>query len=236
MRKNLMIISALFANSLYAASDTQIINYFKAQIPVPTIQIEVQSRTAIENIKGMDYVTIFISDGARGQKTSVFTQGDLIFPDVIDSKAGKSLKKELQAKQFKFNLKKLYKEENKENILTLGQDKSKETLVVFTDPECPFCNKELEKIDERLKTHNLKLIFTPVHERSSLEKAALILKQAKATDDIKKQVEVLKKYFNGSVDEKVSDEEVNNIQSLIQKYFSAGLQGVPYIINEKELL
>jgi thiol:disulfide interchange protein DsbC len=118
----------------------------------------------------------------------------------------------------------------------VGNDSKKETLVVFTDPECPFCNKEVQKIEQRLETYNLKLIFTPVHDRSSLEKSVLILKQASNLKDTKEQVKIIQKYFNGDVDAKVSDEEVQNIQNLISKYFSAGIKGVPFIVNEKDLL
>lgn len=80
------------------------------------------------------------------------------------------------------------------------------------------------------------MIFTPVHDRSSLEKSVLIYKQTAAAKTTAEKITILKKYFNGDVDGEVSDEEVQGIQNLIKKYFGAGLKGVPYVINEKELL
>ena len=88
MMKKLILTTAILSTSLFAATDAQIIDYFKAQIPVPTIKIDVTSRIAIDDIKGMEYVSIDISDGSRIQKVSVFTQGDLIFPDVISVNSG----------------------------------------------------------------------------------------------------------------------------------------------------
>ncbi len=235
MTKKLILATSILSTSLFAATDAQIINYFKAQIPVPTIKINVTSRIAIDDIKGMEYVSLNISDGSRIQKVSVFTQGNLIFPDVISVNSG-SIKEKLDKQKLIKELSSLYKKEEKQNILVLGNDPKKETLVKFTDPECPFCGKEVAEIEEKLKTYNLKYIFTPVHDRSSLEKSILIYKQAGAAKTLDEKIKIVKKYFNGSVDEKVTDEEVARVEKIRKKYFSAGLQGVPLYVNEKELL
>ncbi len=235
MTKKLILATSLLSSSLFAASDAQIIEYFKAQIPVPTVKLAVTSRVAIDDIKGMDYVSLDISDGSRVQKISVFTQGDLIFPDVISVNGG-SIKKKLDKQKLIKELSNIYKTEDKENILVLGNDPKKETLVEFTDPECPFCGKEVAKIDKKLETYNLRYIFTPVHGKSSLEKSSLIYKQAGAAKSIEEKVKILKKYYNGDVDEKVTDEEVAKIENIRKKYFAVGLKGVPFQVNEKELL
>jgi thiol:disulfide interchange protein DsbC len=132
----------------------------------------------------------------------------------------------------------IYAKEEKKNIVALGSDPKKETLVVFTDPECPYCRQELEKIEERLKTNNIKLIFTPVHERSSLEKSVLIYNEtAKAKNEADK-IKIVQKYFDENVkyDQKISDAEIKRIEDLKLKYFGAGIKGVPFMVREKELL
>lgn len=235
MTRKLILAGSILSTSLFAATDAQVVAYFKSQIPVPTVKVAVTSRMQIKEIKGMDYVSIEMSDGTRSQKVSVFTQGDLIFPDVISINGG-SIKDKLDKKKLIQELSKLIKEEKPENILVLGNDPKKETLVVFTDPECPFCGKEVEKIEETLKTKNLKLIFTPVHDKSSLQKSVLIHKQASVANTIEEKVKIIKKYFNGEVDGDVTDEEVAVIENNRKKYFSAGLKGVPFKINEKDLL
>jgi len=235
MTKKLILATSILSTSVFAATDAQIIEYFKAQIPVPTVKVSVTSRIAIDDIKGMDYVSIDLSDGSRVQKVSVFTQGDLIFPDVISIKKG-SIKESLDKQKLIKELANLYKKEDKQNILVLGNDPEKETLVKFTDPECPFCGKEVAAIEEKLKTYNLRYIFTPVHDRSSLEKSVLIYKKAGAAKTLEEKVKIVKKYFNGNVDEKVTDEEVARVEKTRKKYFAAGLKGVPFYVNEKELL
>jgi len=235
MTRKLILAISLLSTSLFAATDAQIQEYFKAQIPVPTVKVTVTSRIAIDDIKGMDYVSLDISDGTRVQKVSVFTQGDLIFPDVISINGG-SIKEKLDKQKLIKELSNLYKEESKENILVLGNDPKKETLVKFTDPECPFCGKEVAQIEEKLKTYNLKYVFTPVHDRSSLEKSILIYKQAGAAKTLDEKIKIVKKYFNGDVDAKVTDEEVARVEKTRKKYFAAGLKGVPFYVNEKELL
>jgi len=207
MTKKLILAGAILSTSLIAATDAQIETYFKSQIPVPTVIVKVTSRTSIEDIKGMDYVSIALSDGTRTQKVSVFTQGDLIFPDVITINGG-SIKDKLDKQKLIQEISKIYKEEKPENIVAIGNDPKKETFVVFTDPECPFCGKEVEKIEQTLKAKNIKLIFTPVHDRSSLEKSVLITKQVATVKTIEEKVKIIRKYFNGTVDEKVTDEEV----------------------------
>lgn len=230
-----LLAGSILGTSLSAATDEQIVNYFKAQIPVPTVTIKVTSRIPIEDIKGMDYVSLDLSDGTRTQKVSIFTQGDLIFPDVITIKDG-SIKDKLDKQKLIMELAKLYKKQDKKNIIVVGNDPKKETLVMFTDPECPFCRKKVEKIEEKLKQYNLRLIFTPVHDRSSLEKSVLIAKQTKDAKNIEEKIKIIKKYFNSNVDKKVTDEEVKEIDEQRNRYFAAGLKGVPFYVNEKELL
>lgn len=236
MIRKTLLASLLFVSTLFGANDGEIINYFKAQIPVPTISIAVTSRVSIDSIEGMDYVSLDISDGERTQKVSVFTKGDLIFPDVISIKDGGSIKEKLDQAKLISELSKLYKAEDPKNILVLGEDESKETLIKFTDPECPFCLKEVEKFEEKLENYNIKLIFTPVHERSSLEKSVLIYEQAKEAPTLEEKIAIVKKYFTSDADEEVSDEDAERIENLRKKYFGAGLKGVPFYVNEKELL
>ncbi len=226
-------LALLISTSLFGATDKEIIQHFKKQIPVPNISIKVVSRKSVSDT--IDYVTIFITDGKNSQGISVFTEGDYIFPDVIDIKKGISLKEQLQREQINKKISNIYINENEKNIISLGNDPKKETIVIFSDPECPFCKKELNKIEDTLKKYNIKMIFTPVHDKSSLEKSYLIYKYAKNEKDDKKKIKIIKKYFNQEVDEKVSDKDIKSIENLRQKYFDAGINGTPYKVLEKEL-
>lgn len=238
MKKVILFVASFFAANLFAATDAQIINHFKNTIQVPNISIEVVERHSVEGVAGMDFVTLNLSDGTRAQKLSIFTKDDLIFPDVISIKQGGSIKEMMEMAELQKKMSVLYTKEDKKNIVSLGNDAKKETIVVFTDPECPYCRQELGNIEERLKTNNVKLIFTPVHQRTSLEKSVLIYNEAaKAKNDAEK-IKIIRKYFDENVkyDQKVSDAEIARIEELKSKYFGAGIKGVPFIVREKELL
>lgn len=238
MKKVILFVASFFAANLFAATDAQIINHFKNTIQVPNISVEVVERHSVEGVAGMDFVTLNLSDGTRAQKLSIFTKDDLIFPDVISIKQGGSIKEMMEMAELQKKMSVLYKKEDKKNILSIGNDAKKETIVIFTDPECPYCRQELDGIEERLKTNNIKIIFTPVHERSSLEKSVLIYNEAaKAKNDAEK-IKIMRKYYDENVkyDQKISDAEVARIDELKLKYFGAGVKGVPFIVREKELL
>ncbi len=238
MKKVILFVASFFAANLFAATDAQIISHFKATIQVPNISVEVVERHSVEGVAGMDFVTLNLSDGTRAQKLSIFTKDDLIFPDVISIKQGGSIKEMMEMAELQKKMSVLYKKEDKKNILSIGNDAKKETIVIFTDPECPYCRQELDGIEERLKTNNIKIIFTPVHERSSLEKSVLIYNEAaKAKNDAEK-IKIMHKYYDENVkyDQKISDAEVARIDELKLKYFGAGVKGVPFIVREKELL
>ncbi|MDD2384268.1 MAG: thioredoxin fold domain-containing protein [Sulfurospirillaceae bacterium] len=238
MKKTILWLASLLYTSLFAATDAQIIEHFKSTIQVPNISIEVTSRKSVESISGMDFVTLNLSDGTHAQKISIFTKDDLIFPDVISIKQGGSIKDMMEAAELQKKLSELYKKEDKKNIITLGNDPKKETIVVFTDPECPYCRQELSKLDERLKVNNVKLIFTPVHERSSLEKSVIIYNETAKAKTIPEKIAILNKYYDENVKytEKITDAEVQRIEDLKIKYLGAGIKGVPFIVREKEIL
>jgi len=238
MKKWIALATLLGAHTLFAATNEELINHFKASIQVPNISITVDGRQSVDGMNAMDFVTLNLSDGTRSQKLSVFTKDELIFPDVISIKQGGSIKEMMEMAELQKKMSAIYAKEDKKNIVSFGNDPKKETLVVFTDPECPYCRQELEKIEERLKVNNIKLIFTPVHDRSSLEKSVLIYNEtAKAKTDAEK-IKITRKYYDENVkyDQKISDAEVKRIEDLKLKYFGAGIKGVPFMVREKELL
>ena len=236
--KRISLAAALVATSLFAATDGQIIEYFKGQVP-ENISITITERAKLDNAKGYERVSTTLSDGTQSQVINIFVKDGLLFPDIIDLKTGESAKQSFEKAQLEQKLGAIYKTEDPKNIVSLGNDKNKETLVVFTDPECPYCRAEIGKIENRLKGVNIKLIMTPVHERTSLEKSYLIYQEvAKAKTDEEK-IAVLRKYFDENLkapETKVSDEAVASMEELRRKYLMGGIKGVPFIIEESALL
>ncbi len=233
MQKNTIISVLIMASALFGATNEEIIANFKARIQIPNIQVKVVARKKVS--KTLDFVTIFLTNGKSSQKVSVFTSGEYIYPEVIDVKSGINLKDKMKRESTNKNIAKIYKNEISDNIIKLGNDPRKKTLVIFSDPECPFCKRELASIEDQLKHNNIKMIFTPVHERSSLAKSFLIYKYAKKAKNDKEKIKILRKYFSQDVDEKVSDEDVKRIEKLRTKYFQAGINGTPYKVMEEDI-
>ncbi|BCX78889.1 histidine kinase [Campylobacter sp. 19-13652] len=233
MKKTLLSIAA-FTSLAFGATDAQIADFFSKILP-PDASFNIISKKDVGN--GFEQVTFEIKGQMDGkevsQKDIIFTNGDFFAPDIISLKDGSSLKDQAQKALSSQSLLPLLKAEKKEYIISVGNDPKKPTEYMFTDPECPYCRAELARIEQELKDKNLKMVLTPVHDRSALEKAALIYKEvAKAKSDSEK-VKIMRKYYAPSAKvEKgsVSDAEVARLEELRSKYFQAGLKSVPYKI------
>jgi putative periplasmic protein len=161
-----------------------------------------------------------------------------LFPDVINLKEQKSylseIKKDLVAK----GISNVYKGEDKSNIITIGNDKNKPTIVMFSDPECPYCRAELERIETTLKGSNVQIVLTPVHDKSSLQKSFLAYKEVKTAKSDSEKIKILRKYFDENYTIEggaVSDAEAQKIDDLRKKYFAAGVRSVPTVVNLSDL-
>lgn len=231
MKKTLLSVAAL-TSIAFGATDAQITNFFSSMLP-PNATFKIISKKDVGN--GFEQVTFEIKGEMQGkevsQKDIIFTNGDFFAPDIISLKDGSSLKDIAQKSLSSQSLLPLLKSEKPEYIISVGSDPKKPTEYMFTDPECPYCRAELARIEQELAHKNIKMVITPVHDRSALEKAALIYKDvAKAKTDSEK-VKIMRKYYAPSAKvEKgsVSDADVAKMEDLRSKYFQAGLKSVPY--------
>ena len=228
-------MASLICAGAFAASDNQIIDFYKGVVS-DGVNVSIAERKAITD--GIEAFIVRLSNGANSQNEVIFAKGDLLFPDIINLKEHKSYLAEIKQQILSSGISSIYKKEDKANIISLGSDSKKPTIVMFSDPECPYCRAELDKIELTLKEANVNIILTPVHEKSSLQKSFLIYKDvAKLTSDSEK-IKTLRKYFadNYKVDDGlVSDSDVEKIENLRRKYFSAGVRSVPRILNLSDL-
>lgn len=115
-------------------------------------------------------------------------------------------------------------------ILKLDANKNK-TIVVVSDPECPYCRKELETIDAKLKDANIYLIFAPVHGKSAFVKSELIYQKAAKAKTNDEKIKIIKEYFNPDV--KLTPKEMEMKPAITEKnaeiVFGSGIvKGVPF--------
>lgn len=236
----LTTLVALATSSLaFGASDAQIESFFKQQIPA-NVNFEILSKKDLGG--GFEQVNIKISGKIEGrevtQTDTIFVNGDFFAPELISLKDGRSFKAQAEKEMAATGIKSVYQKEDPANIIAVGHDKNKPTEVMFTDPECPFCRAELAKIEQDLKVKNLKMILTPVHGKSSLEKSFLIYKEvAKAKTDSEK-IKIMRKYYDPKAkvpEGSVSEAQIDQMENLRQKYFAAGVRSTPFKLNEENL-
>ena len=220
---------------MFAATDAQVVDFY-SQMLGEGVKVSVTGRKPAAG--GIEAIMVNLSDGQVSQDEVIFAKDDLLFPDIIDLKEHKSYLQDIKNEITMKNISKAYKNEKKENIITLGNDSKKPTIVMFSDPECPYCRLELEKIEATLKESNVKLILTPVHDVSSLQKSFLIYKDAASAKTDSDKIKILRKYFADDykvADGAVSDADVKAMDNLRQKYSAAGVRSVPFIVNLSDL-
>jgi len=244
--KKVVLASIIAATSLMAASDKQIEDFYSEVFKnqnIDGVNVKVVERTKI--LDDIEKVSLKFSKGDMSQEDVTFVKGDLMFPDVVNLKEQKSYlaeeKKviaEKAALDLVKSLAKIYKNEDKANVITLGNDSKKPTLIMFSDPECPYCRAELDRIEATLKESNVNVILTPVHDISSLQKSFLIYKDVASAKTDSDKIQILRKYYASDytvADGAVSEENVKTMDELRKKYAAAGVRSVPYIVNLSDL-
>lgn len=237
--KKIVVTSLVAASAVFGASDDQIKDFYNAMIGGKQgVSITVSDRQKVSDKSDIEVVTVTISDGKNSQHDVVFTKGDFLFPEIFDLKEHKSYSRDFQQKITVKNLAAVYNKEDKKNIISLGNDSKKPTIVVFSDPECPYCRAELDKIESTLKESNVQIILTPVHDTTALQKSFLVYKDVAAAKSDSEKIKALRKYFapDYTVDQKaVSEDDVKKMDELRTKYLAAGVRSVPFIINLEDL-
>lgn len=235
--KKIILASVVAATSLFSASNEQIIEFYKS-IAQPGLIFKVTERQKLAENPEYEMVVINISNGKLSEDEIMFTKGDLLIPDIIDLKNKKAYKAEMKEKITAKNIATQFNKEDKKNIIALGNDAKKPTYVMFSDPECPYCRMELEKIETTLKEANIQVVLTPVHDKSALQKSFLVYKDAAKAKTDSEKIKILRKYFAEDykvADNAVSEDEVKKMDELRTKYLAAGVRSVPYIINLQDL-
>lgn len=236
--KKIVLTSIIAASSMFAATDAEIKNFFEQMVPGHAMSVEVEKRTPIPGLDGFEEVIYKVSQGDFSQKDAIYTKGDFIAQDLFNIKTKKSYKEEFINGMINENIAEIYKKEEAKNIIKLGNDPKKETLIMLSDADCPFCKKEMASIEDNLKENNYEIIMTSIHGPASHAKSAKIYEEASKAKNDADKIKVLKKYYADNIPavEGVDQKEIDRLNSLAEKYFKAGVQGVPFIVNKKELI
>ncbi|RDU57226.1 hypothetical protein CQA49_00775 [Helicobacter sp. MIT 00-7814] len=106
--------------------------------------------------------------------------------------------------------------------------KNPKTIYIISDANCPYCHAELEHLDERLESGNVKMMVVGFLGANSVYKAAKILEE-KSNDEAKNRA-LLKKYYNKDKNLNPSS-KTNQVAQYTDEIIASGVLGVPYIIE-----
>lgn len=220
-------------------SDAEIIHFYKSIVDtsLPNAQVKIRSRQYLGNTQ---YEKVVVSIEMRGEAIEdvVFVHNQYLLPDIIDIPREKSLKEDekqeiAKIRQNVFEDRVLQAFKNEKKVVSLGTSKNGKELIVFSDPECPYCRQHLDNIDEKfLKNNKINFIFVSVHGKSAFEKIALIWKETNKIKDDNQKLRIIKKYYQDDVKYTAPNANaVKEAEILLSKYMTMGLRQVPYIIE-----
>lgn len=186
--KKMFLTSVLSLSAVFAASDSEILSLYNNPMSAGHgLSVKIEKREAIKEFPGIDMVVLKITQGEQSQNDVVFTHGDFIIPDLFNIKTGVSYKADFMEKALSSKLSSVYKKESSKNIIKLGNDPKKPTILILSDPECPYCRRELDSIEDRLKESNVEMIMTAIHGATSHAKSFKIYQETeKAKSDAEK--------------------------------------------------
>lgn len=220
-------------------SDDEIIHFYKniVKTSLPNAKVSILSRKYLGNTQ---YEKVVVEIALQGDTLEdvIFVHNQYLLPDIIDIPREKSLKedekKELaQIKRNVFEEKALKAFKTEKKIVSLGINKKGKEFYVFSDPECPYCRKHLDDIDEKfLQNNKINFIFVSVHGQSAFEKIALIYKETAKLKNDNDKLKIIKKYYQDDVTYTPPNANLTKeAENLFSKYMVMGLRQVPYIIE-----
>ncbi|EFS5883597.1 thioredoxin fold domain-containing protein [Campylobacter coli] len=172
-----------------------------------------------------------ISANNQRVKEIVFVKDEYFFTDYVNFNTLESSREKaseiLAKKSYKTILNELKKDKN--YIISLGSGKNQ--IFIFSDPECPFCQKHLKNIDEKyLKENTLHFIFISIHNNFKITASLYKNLKGKATD--KEKLEIINKYFFSNFDYEADEKDIQASEKIFNKYLNLGVNYTPFIIDE----
>jgi thiol:disulfide interchange protein DsbC len=240
MKKIALFLGFLAAIS-FAASDKEVEGYLSDMVkknPQLTLKsVKILGREKLDKYDGWDAVRVLLeytaNDKQKGkinikQGDMFFTKGDMISPEIIDVKTGKNLKDiarpKLQASHY-----------NDEHFV-VGNKNSKNKIVIFSDPLCPFCRDHVPDIIKVVAKNPTKAgVWHYSFPLALIHPASVGLIKAELFLSISKKIspkDLVEKFYTIEIDPNIADEE--KIAAEVTKYLK--IKVTKEDMNSKEVL
>ena len=161
---SLFTLSALFIGNLLAndSIDSKVLDFEKnrfsknKRVEIKDISINLKKQMPQEGWFGyiIDLNVDFAGKAVKA-KDVVFSNGELIAPELFDIKTGLALKDLMTPK--------LTNEYYKDKNLIAGNANAKDKIVVFSDPLCPFCMDYVPDVINYVKKHDKSIALYYYH-------------------------------------------------------------------------
>ncbi|MGB5918512.1 DsbA family protein [Arcobacter sp.] len=226
--KKLICIFSIMTISLSAANfDNDVISFEKkrlsnnARVEIKDIQISMKKQMPEPMTNWYGFIIQIkakVKDKEINAKDIIFSNGEIVAPELINLKTGASYKDLLQPK--------LDASYYQEDHLIAGNAKAKDKIVVFSDPLCPFCIEILPGLIEHVKDNKDEIALyyynfplLRVHPASATIVKAIDVAKQMGIKDVEKKVYTTnwEKYF--PVDSKDEDK----ILSAFNKEFKTNI-------------
>ncbi len=189
----------------------------------PSITVK---RVQVAPSKGLWEIAVKAEDKEGHQKDGVvyldYSKGNVILGNIIKLKTRENLTDKRMGELKKFD----YKSIPLKNALLLGEKSAKHKLIVFTDPDCPFCQKlhgDLKQVvSERSDIAFYIILFplTEIHPDAYKKTASIMCKKSlKLLDDVMEKKEIAEDKCGS----KIIDENIKLGNKL-------GITGTPTVI------
>lgn len=130
-------------------------------------------------------------------------------------------------------LDRLFAQINKDDFIILhSQNKNtKKITYIVSDPNCPSCQKELAKIEERLKDSDVYMLPVGFVAQDSPIKASMLRDRLLDVKDDSKKLQILREIYtpHSSIPTSYINIDVRDTMKINQRVLEAGIKSVPFI-------
>jgi len=216
----LIMTGVLFAS---ANIDKKVINFekqqFASQRGLVLTKVNIAKKVKIPFGEWYGY-TLDIQANVPGRgivsgADTIFSNGDIMAPELVNMKTGESFKSLLS-----LHVTSAY---YKKDHLIVGNANAKNKVVVFSDPLCPYCIKALPGIIQKVKSNPTKIALyyyhfplLSIHPASDAVSRAMIVAKREGVKNIEEKIYTanLEKYF--PVDEKNQQKILDAVNKILK--------------------
>lgn len=241
MKKIILAMSVVGLLSASEISD-KTIEFVKTLTPSDNIDIELVKSDKLPNSKYEMVEFNIVSNGQVVGSDVFFSDGKFATPTLFDLDEKVDLRAKFVEKKEQEKQKALsaqlpnFIKSNKDMTIKLGNKNNGIATIVFSDPDCPWCRKHLENVEETLKNSDVIFVLTPLPmHKAALSKSIHILEEVKNAKSDSDKLKVMRKYYTDSTFDEVSNDKKDAYTKKVEAVFKMGVNYTPAIFENVKL-